>query len=253
MSINNLFVANNNITTSITRGLPGTAELTALSNQYARHIIEAMDANAAEYTERIQDSTVDAATLDRLIIELIPEDYEEHAKFLVDLSDANIDSLLKSQQSKRSRSKSKPMTLANYHTLMSAAVAEFLIRKITNREKSAGFGVSRAGVVDYTIEQLEQLSADQDRLRREIRNIQSKKSLMKAKPDFDENDERWIALLRAEQQLKDLRVSSDTRVVEVDKTKDDLQAMFEGVDIGKLKSADAHELLARIAELTRGM
>ena len=253
MSINNLFVANNNITTSITRGLPGTAELTNLSNQYARHIIETMDADAEAYTDRIQLSTVDSATLDDLIVELIPEDYAEQAKFLVDLSDANIDSLLKSQQSKRSRSKSKPMTLDNYHTLMSAAVAEFLIRKITNRKKSAGFGVSRAGVIEYTAEQLEMLGADQDHLRREIRNIQSKKSLMKSKPDFDENDERWIALLRAEQQLKDLRVSADTRVVAVDKTKDDLQAMFECVDIGKLKSADAHELLARIAELTRGV
>ena len=155
MSINKLFVATNNITTSITRGLPGTAELTALSNQYARHIIETMDADAEAYTERIQDSTVDAATLDRLIIELIPEDYEEQAKFLVDLSESNIDSLLKSQQSKRSRCKSKPMTLDNYQTLMSAAIAEFLIRKITNREKSAGFGINRAGVVGYTIEQLE--------------------------------------------------------------------------------------------------
>lgn len=252
MSINNLFVANNNITTSITRGLPGTAELTALSNQYARHIIETMDANAAEYTERIQDSTVDAATLDRLIIELIPEDYEEHAKFLVDLSDANIDSLLKSQQSKRSRSKSKPMTLDNYHTLMSAAVAEFLIRKITNREKSAGFGVTHAGIIEYTAEQLEMLSADQERLRREIRNLQSKKSLMRAKADLDENDERWVALLKAEQQLKDLRVTPDARFVAVDKTKDDLQAMFEGVDIEKLKNADAHALLERIAALTKG-
>lgn len=252
MSISNLFVANNNITTSITRGLPGTAELTALSNQYARHIIEAMDANAAEYTDRIQLSTVDSATLDDLIIELIPEDYAEQAKFLVDLSESNIDSLLKSQQSKRSRTKGKQMTMDNYQTLMSAAVAEFLIRKVTNRTKSAGLGVTRAGIIEYTAEQLEMLRADQERLRKEIRNLQSKKSLMRSKADLDENDARWVALLKAEQQLKDLRVTPDARFVAVDKTKDELQTMFEGVDIEKLKSADAHALLERIAALTKG-
>jgi hypothetical protein len=92
--------------------------------------------------------------------------------------------MLKSQQSKRSRAKSKAMTLDNYTTLLTAAIAEDIIREIYNKPKSAGGFHRAAGTVDYTIDQLQALHDDQEALRKEIRNVQSKKSIMKSKNPF---------------------------------------------------------------------
>lgn len=247
--LNNLFTANQgNSATANSRSLPGTVELTNLASSYAVAIIKAMDENAEEYAERIKLSTIDSTALDNIIDELLP-DVEDKADFLKELDNYTIDNMLKSQQSKRSRAKSKTMTLDNYKTLMTAAIAERLIRDVTGREKSASNRGVKAGIVDYTGSQLEEFAADQERLRREIRNIQSKKSIMKSKADFDESDERWIALLKAERQLKDLRMGGVTeRIVEVDTTKNELADMLKEVDVNKLGSKDAHALLAQIQQ-----
>lgn len=247
MSMNELFATNSNVITANARSLPGTQELTTLSMSLARNIIKAMEADIETYKPRIQSSAMDAKEMDAIIKELCAE-YD--AEFLKELPDETIDSLLKSQQSKRSRAKSKQMTLDNYMTLMTAAVAETIIRDTTGRVKSAGTFGRTAGPVDYTGAQLEELAANQEALRREIRNVQSKKSIMKSKADFDETDERWQALLKAEQQLKDLRIgSSSTHIVEVDKTKDALNEILTDTDISKLNSKDAHELLTKIQQL----
>ena len=96
-------------------------------------------------------------------------------------------------------------------------------------------------------EQLEELKEDQDRLKKEIRNVQSKKSIMKSKADFSEEDPRWQALLVAEEQLKSIRISTGrTQVVKVDETKDALTETLADVDIEHLKAADSKELLAKI-------
>lgn len=250
MSINELFETKNGATTVNARNLPGTAELTNLASNLAGAILESMEADIETYRPRIQQSSVDNNELDKLINELIPE-YAEEAEFLKELDDSVVDGILKSQQSKRSRARSKTMTLDNYCTLLTAAIAETIIRETTGRSKSShGFG-RQAGTVDYTGAQLEMLAADQEALRKEIRNVQSKKSIMKSKADFNESDERWLSLLKAEQQLKDLRVSTE-RVVHVDKTKDAISELLAGQDISKLKSAEAHELLEHIAALAAG-
>lgn len=247
MSMNELFATNSNTITANARSLPGTQELTTLATTMARHIIKTMEADIETYRPRIQSSAMDAKEMDNLIKELGTE-YD--AEFLKELPDETIDSLLKSQQSKRSRAKSKQMTLDNYMTLMTAAVAENIIRETTGRAKSSGSFGRSAGPVDYTGAQLEELAANQEALRREIRNIQSKKSIMKSKADFDESDERWLALVKAEQQLKDLRISNgSTQIVEVDKTKDALAEILTDTDISKLNSKDAHELLEKIQHL----
>jgi hypothetical protein len=177
----------------------------------------------------------------------------DDASFLLEIDEHVIDGMLKSQQSKRSRAKSKTMTLDNYKTLMTAAIAENIIRLVTGREKSYT-GARQAGTVDYTIEQLEAFAADQHALRKEIRNVQSKKSIMKSKADFSESDERWLALLKAEQMLKDLRVGSVSSVhyVEVDKTAKALREAFGEMtfeEVHKLKADEARELLASIYTL----
>lgn len=250
MSINELFGAKNEMTTANARNLPGTAELTSVAHATAIRIMKAMEEDIEAYKPRIQKSAMDAKELDAIIDELA--DYSSIAEdsVLYSFGEEQVESMLKSQQSKRSRSKSKAMSLDNYITLLTAAIAEDILRTIYNKPKSAGGFHRAAGNVDYTIEQLEALGNDQEALRKEIRNIQSKKSIMKSKADFDESDPRWQALLKAEQQLKDMRVGGRSGIVEVDKTKNALDELLAGKDISKMKSAEAHELLERIAALT---
>lgn len=251
MSINELFGTINPEATTNTRSLTGTAQLTHLSANIADAIIRTMEAEIDVYKPRIQESARDSKAMDVLIDEL-GEINPDDASFLTELDEHTIDGILKSQQSKRSRAKSKQMTLDNYRTLMTAAIAENIVRIVTGREKNANGNRTVGAIVNYTIEQLEALGADQNALRKEIRNIQSKKSIMKSKADFDESDERWMALLKAEQQLKDMRIGGQPQVVEVDTTKNNLADMIGDVDVSKLKSAEAHELLEKIQEMARG-
>ncbi len=246
MNINELFETKTAETTTNGRGLAGTANLTLLASNIATSIIKTMEENIAEYNDRIKLSTSDSKELDKIIDEL-GEINPDDAQFLMELDEATIDGMLKSQQSKRSRSKSKAMTLDNYRTYMTAAVAENIIRTVTGKAKTYVGARTSLGTIDYTIEQLEMLGADQDALRKEIRNVQSKKSIMKSKADFDESSERWQALLKAEQQLKDLRVG--TSVQYVDTTKDKLTEMLAETDVSKLKADDARELLEAISSM----
>ena len=250
MSINELFGTNTETTTNA-RTLSGTAALTQVASAGAAHAIRRMEADIENYRDRIALSATDSAELDKLIDELKPLVDIESDDPLRFLDEDTVESMLKSQQSKRSRAKGKAMTLDNYKTLMTAAIAEDILRELYNKPKQAG-GAKRRGSVEFTAEQLDALSADQVQLRKEIRNIQSKKSIMKSKADFDESSEAWQQLLTVESMLKGLRVGGrGSTVVEVDTTKDALAGVLEGVDIEHLKAADAKELLARISELSQ--
>ena len=246
--MNNLFAAENNTNTVGNRGLSGTAQLTNTASNIAAEIIRVMNDDINAYVDDIKRSQVDNNAMDELIKKIYNVESVD-VSFMENLSEDTLESMLKSQQSKRSRCKSKTMTMDNYRALMTGAIAENLIRMVTGKEKHAGGPRRQAGSVDYTIEQLQQLEADQEKLRKEIRNIQSKKSIMKSKADFDENDERYQALLKAEQQLKDMRIGTTTEVVEVDHTKDALSELLAGQDLEHLKAADSKELLAQIAAL----
>lgn len=243
----NLFATVNEATTVGNRGLSGTAQLTSVASDLANTILQVMNSDIDNYVEDIKASQVDNNAMDKLI-ERVHSLNEVDVDFLKELDEETIDGMLKSQQSKRSRCKSKAMTMDNYKALMTGAIAENLIRIATGKEKHSSGARRMAGSVDYTIEQLQELSEDQERLKKEIRNVQSKKSIMKSKADFDESDERYQALLRAEQQLKDMRVSG-SNIVEVDTTKNALTDLVQGVDIDSMKAADAKALLAQIAAL----
>ncbi len=249
MSINELFHNETKETTNA-RTLNGTAELTRISNNIAVNIIRSMEEDIDNYRERIAKSANDSKEMDALLEEFKPWADIDEDNIIRHLDDETVESMLKSQQSKRSRTKSKTMTLDNYCTLMTATIAESLLREIYNKPKSAAFGNRRSSSVDYTPAQLEFYAADQEALRKEIRNIQSKKSIMKSKADFDESSEQWLALLKAEQMLKDLRVNAT--VVEVDTTKDKLKELLAGKDIEHLKATDSKELLSMIAEMVGG-
>lgn len=243
MSINELFHTETKEITNA-RSLSGTAELTRISSGIASSIIRAMEDQIDIYRERIAKSATDSKEMDTLIDEFRPWVDIEEDHMLRHLDDATVEGMLKSQQSKRSRAKSKAMTLDNYHTLMTASIAESLLRELYDKPKSASFGHRRSSTVDYTPAELEAFAADQESLRKEIRNIQSKKSIMKSKADFDESSEQYMALLKAEQMLKDLRVSNT--VVEVDTTKNKLKELLGTTDIEHLKAADSKELLSTI-------
>lgn len=252
MKFNELFGTNEMNANVNARSLPGTAELTALATNEAHRILKVMEGDIESWRPRIQKSSVDARELDAILDEMKPFEVPEE-NIVRHLDMETVEAMLKSQQSKRSRTKSKAMTLDNYITLLTAAIAEEILRDVYNRPKSAGGFHRAAGTVDFTGAQLEALAEDQEALRKEIRNIQSKKSIMKSKADFDEADPRWMALLKAEQQLKDLRVGGRaTHVVEVDRTKDALSELLAGKDISKMKSAEAHEMLEAINKMING-
>lgn len=252
-TINNLFVTNNEAVATNSRGLEGTAQLTAIASNLANEIIQAMNADIETYVDALKASQTDSNAMDNLIKSFSTLQATE-VDFLQVLSEDVIDGMLKSQQSKRSRCKSKAMTMDNYRSLMTASIAELLIRQATGKEKHAVGNRRLSGSVDYTVEELEQLSMDQEALRKEIRNVQSKKSIMKSKADFDESSERWQQLLKAEQQLKDMRVStSGTKIVEVDTTKDAVNELLADADLHNMKAADAKALLEKIAAMTAGI
>ena len=251
MSINELFGNENKEATANARTLSGTAELTRVSSNIAVNIIRSMEEQIDIYRDRIGESAKDSKKMDELLDEFRPwTDIDEDSQLRF-LDDETVEGMLKSQQSKRSRCKSKAMTLDNYTSLMTATIAEHILRELYNKPKTASGGSRRAGLVDYTPAELEALEADQEALRKEIRNVQSKKSIMKSKADFNESDERWQALLKAEQMLKDLRVGSAPTVVEVevDRTKDKLAEMLDGIDLEHIKAGDSKELLNSIKEM----
>lgn len=249
-NINEMFNAvENNETTTNARNLAGTAQLTSVANELVAECIKKLNDNLDTYRDEFAASQKDHSAMDALLAKLIDFDTID-VEFIKKLDEATVDGMLKSQQSKRSRAKSKAMTMDNYKSMMSGAIAENLIRKATGKVKSAGGARRMSGSVDFTAEQLEELKEDQERLKKEIRNVQSKKSIMKSKADFSEDDERWQALLVAEEQLKSIRVSTGrTQVVKVDETKEKLAKVLADVDPNSLKAGDSKALLAQIKEL----
>lgn len=250
--MNNLFAANTNESTATSaRSLAGTAQLTSIANTIAQDLIKKIGDETETYVEQFENSKTDHNAMDALINSMTDLSTVE-TEFLKELDEETLNSMLKSQQSKRSRSKNKVMTIDNYRNLMSGAVSELLIRQAMGKAKSS-MGYRRApGSVEYTAEELEMFKNDQEALKREIRNVQSKKSIMKSKTDFSEEDERWGQLLAAEETLKGMRVGGGVKTVVVDKTGEQLKAELGDKDIDSLKAADAKALLKKLLEAAGG-
>lgn len=224
------------------RALDGTGQLTQMASEITTGIFKQIEGQVDERREQVLKAQKNHAAMDQLINELVDFDALD-VEFLRELSEETIQSMLKSQQSKRSRTKGKPMTLDNFRSLTIGAVAENLIRFATGHAKLAGGTRRMAGDVGFTEEQLAVLVDDQDELKRELRNIQSKKSIAKSKDGFSEEDEHWQNLLVAEAALKDIRVSTGrTKTVEVDTTKDALSELIA-------LNLPPKELAKRVAEL----
>lgn len=249
-NINEMFNATeNNEATSNARNLAGTAQLTSVANELVAKCISELNDNLDTYRDEFAASQKDHSAMDALLAKLIDFDTVD-VEFIKELDETTVDGMLKSQQSKRSRAKGKVMTMDNYKSMMSGAIAENLIRKATGKAKSAGGARRMSGSVDFTAEQLEELREDQERLKKELRNVQSKKSIMKSKADFSEEDEKWQALLVAEEQLKSIRVTTGgTKVVKVDETKEKLAEMLSEVDTDRMRASDVKDMLAQVKAL----
>jgi len=228
--------------------LGSTANLTRISTDIAREILKRAEADAEKYQAKIVESQQSHDVMDQLIndtYDLTSVDIE----FLKAESEEVLDRMIKSQQSKRSRAKSKEMTLDNYITMLTGAVAENLLRIAANKPKSAGGGGARRGTVTYSEEELEAFKNDPEALKRAIRNVQSKKSIDKSKADWDPESERWQELLKTEEQLKAIR---DGQTVEAEKaieTTNQLEEMLATIDPKDLKATDAKDMLESIKQM----
>lgn len=252
MTMTNLFATATAINgVSNGRQLVGTERLTSLAADGARTILDTVNHQMKEnpddvtLAERVQQSMTDINALQGLIDEFYAVDTVD-IDFLKELDKDSLESMLKSQQSKRSRAKGKQMSMENYMTLMTAFLAENLLRLALGKDK-----VSSNVLVgsQYSQEALDALAADQDKLKKEIRNVQSKKSIMKSKANFTEEDEKWQSLLEAEASLKAIRDNASPVVRVVDGLRDSIKELLAEVDVDKLKAHEAKELIESIKAL----
>ena len=250
MNMTNLkeLFANNNTNQEVTNRsnqLSSTANLTRISADIAREILKRAEADAEKYQAKIIESQQSHDAMDKLIAEIY-DLKQVNIDFLKKETADVLDRMIKSQQSKRSRAKSKEMTIENYLTMLTGAVAENLLRIAANKPKSAGGGGARRGTVTYSEEELEAFKNDPEALKKAIRNVQSKKSIAKSKADFDPESERWQALLEVEAELKAIRDGHSIEVEKAVETTNQLEEMLATVDTKDLKAADAKAMLDSI-------
>lgn len=159
--------------------------------------------------------------------------------------------MLKSQQSKRSRAKSATMTLTNFKTMVTAAIAEELLRRNHSIVRAAGGTGARTAELVLTDEMITSYTNDQALLGKAIRNVQSKKSIMKSKADFNEESEGWQALLSYEASLKSLRTTGgvDAKTAEKAKKADEVETMLSSIDVSKMKKDDLAAALEQMKSM----
>ena len=243
-NLNNLFTAEAKETKG-KRALSGTAEMTTNAEVVVNNILEALNNDYDSHAETFEQSKVDAYAMDMLISEFtnILEDVE--VGFLDKYDEDELKAMLKSQQSKRSRAKSKDMTMDNYKAMMNAAVCELMIRTFTGKAKTR---VAGRGSNMYTSEFLKSMAEDQHELRRELRNVQSKMCIFRKKhpEDYNEHDE-YKELEKVENTLKDIRTPIQGHRVKMS----DVTAALD-VDVNELGLEDAKQLIAELQKLTGG-
>ena len=225
-----------------------TANLTRISTDIAREILKRAEADAEKYQAKIIESQQSHDAMDALINELYDLNQVD-IDFLKKESEEILDRMIKSQQSKRSRAKSKEMTFENYITMLTGAVAENLLRLAANKPKSAGGGGARRKTVAYSEEELEAFKNDPEALRKALRNVQSKKSIYKSKAGFDETSERWQELLEVEAQLKAIRDGQSVEAEKAIEKTNQIEEMLATIDPKDLKASDAKDILASIKQM----
>lgn len=251
----NVFAANNETKAANGRTLTGTVQLQMQAAEIKKSVIAQLEeAMNGEQAEELEAAMLKAQSDNNAMDELVQR-FTDIGSADVDWlkGSAEADKMLASVQSKRSRLKTKEATYDVFVQMVEASISEQLIRVATGKTKGNGGATRVRGSVEYTEEQLAAYAEDQDALKREIRNIQSKKSIMKSKAGFSEQDAYWIKLLDAEAQLKALRVgtTSKTVVVQPDPIREQLKDMIGDTDISKMNKADMAALLANIVGIAQ--
>ena len=253
---NNLFA--NNMEMKNTGGanqLSVTAQLNSIATALATEALNIILADESGFADQVLASQTDHDAMDRLLESVV--NYDGIQIEFLEMANVNeLDRVLKSQQSKRSRAKSQTMTMENYAKMMTAAIAEHLVREALGKPKGNGGGGVNGGDPTYSEEELMKLAEDPSALARAIRNVQSKKSIAKSKIDHDENGPRWQSLLAAEQQLKDLRASinglQSSKAQEAIETLDELADTVGDVDVKSLKADEARDMLEKLQQALAG-
>lgn len=224
--------------------LSKTAQLTTVANKIANGVMQVITGDPTQFEEMVKESQKSHDAMDKLIEQTVGYD-DADVDFLKSESDDTLEKMIRSQQSKRSRAKSKVMTRENYFTMLIGAVSENLLRIASGKPKSAGGG-SVTGSIGYSEEELAELASNEDKLKKAIRNVQSKKSIMKSKADFDESSDRWQQLLEAESQLKSLRDKHSA--VQTQKLQE-TESLLQDVDTDSMSAEESKELLAKVKEM----
>ena len=243
-NLNNLFTASTKETKG-KRALSGTAEMTANAEVVVNNIFEELSNCYDDYAETFEQSKTDANAMDALINQFTDDFSDVDVSFLEKYGDEELKAMLKSQQSKRSRSKSKEMTIDNYNAMMNAAVCELMIRKYTGNAKTRTAG---RGSSIYTDEYLNSLADDQHELRRELRNVQSKMCIFRKKHPEDHSEfDEYQELMRVENKLKEMRVPIEGHRVKMS----EVTAALD-VDANALSLEEAQQLIAALQNITGG-
>lgn len=236
------------------RSIPGATILKSYAVQLASEIMAKIPTADDAFLETIKDSQASTAAMDDLVKtecggKLVNE---EVATF----GEEEVHKLLKSHQSNRSRRKKLAMTQSNYVELLTAAIAEWVLRESCNIKKSAGgFATGRKSIV-INEETVAQLAEDQEELGKAIRNIQSKKSTYKAKhmdnPDYTQ-DAEWLELLEQEAMLKAVRTTQPAARKGLS-LKKALQFIFDGVgNTAELSKDESYAIIDACRELSKGV
>lgn len=235
---NTLFTNPGQETTGLRR-LDCTAALVQYSDEKARNLLNTVNGNK-EFEDLLKQSFSDSSAQDKLIADVLGSLSTESVS---EADEPQLKKLLASQQSKRSRAKGKDMTVANYLAMMSAAIAETIIRTTLGQPRGTA-GQTGTALVVLTDEELQAYSKDLDLTNRKIRSLQSwcstHKHLGVDGPEY--------AIVRGNiAALQALRpASTSIKVVKEDPRITEIRSKLSNVDISKLKAAEKDALVESI-------
>lgn len=234
-----LFTNDNGTNSTTSRALAQTASLTAYSDSLARALI--VDAKKDEANADLIKASFTTAAAQDTLIELFCGVLSTDT--IVDADEDTLKKLLASQQSKRSRSKGKDMTLSNYISMMSAAIAETVIRTVMGKPRGASATAGSSATTPLSDGDLSVYADDLDLANRRIRSLQSWKSTHK----HLEGTIEWDCVVENIQKLQDLRPSTTTvKVIKEDPRIQAVREQMKDVDISKLNKSEKDALLQDI-------
>lgn len=235
------------------RSIPGATILKAYATQLAAEIMAKIPTADAEFIQKVKETQESTTALDAFVKEQCGAKLNNAD--VATFGEEEVHKLLKSNQSNRSRRKNMSMTQSNYVEMLTAAVAEWVIRESCDIKKSAGgFGAGRQALV-INEETVAELAKDQDALGRAIRNIQSKKSTFKSnhkdEPGWESTPE-YQGYLEQEAMLKAVRTTQPAgrKGMSIKKA---LQFIFDGVgETDSLGKDESHAVIEACRNLSKG-